>query len=85
MIAIYRKIIAIVIETNTYKKHSNTVTLDGNIPDKEILSLIDMSYALVILGLKIAYRDTLEKMWILMETPKVLRGAKWPQQRLSST
>jgi len=36
--------------------------LDGNIPDKEILSMIDLSYALVILGLKKAYRDTLEKM-----------------------
>jgi len=31
------------------QKHWNTVTLDGNIPDKEILSMIGLSYDLVIL------------------------------------
>jgi predicted DNA-binding protein (MmcQ/YjbR family) len=30
------------------KKHWNTVTLDGSIPDKEVLAMIDHSYELVV-------------------------------------
>ena len=44
------------------QKHWNTVTLNDNIPDKEILSMIYLSYDLVILVIKKAYRNTLEKM-----------------------
>lgn len=33
------------------KRHWNTVILNGSIPDAEILSLIDDSYALVVQGL----------------------------------
>ena len=33
------------------KRHWNTVVLDGSIPDTEILSMIDDSYALVVQGL----------------------------------
>jgi predicted DNA-binding protein (MmcQ/YjbR family) len=34
------------------KKHWNTIIIDGTIPDDELLSMIDDSYALVIKGLK---------------------------------
>lgn len=33
------------------KKHWNTVTLDGSIPDDEVRQMIDESYELVVLGL----------------------------------
>lgn len=33
------------------KRHWNTVVLDGSIPDAEVLSMIDDSYALVVQGL----------------------------------
>jgi len=33
------------------KKHWNTVVLDGSIPTKEILKMIDHSYDLVVQGL----------------------------------
>ena len=33
------------------KRHWNTVTLDGSIPEDEILFMIDMSYDLVVKGL----------------------------------
>ena len=42
------------------KKHWNTVTLDGSIPPDEIVAMIDMSYALVVKGLKKADREKLE-------------------------
>ena len=42
------------------KKHWNTITLDGSIPDDEILAMIDDSYALVVKGLKKADRKELE-------------------------
>lgn len=38
------------------KRHWNTVILDGSIPDAEILSMIDDSYALVVQGLPKAKR-----------------------------
>ena len=33
------------------KKHWNTVTIDGSLPDEEILTMIDDSYDLVVKGL----------------------------------
>lgn len=39
------------------KKHWNTVVIDGEIPDKEILMMIDHSYELVFSGLKKALKD----------------------------
>jgi len=33
------------------KKHWNTVTLDGSVPDDEVRQMIDESYELVVLGL----------------------------------
>ena len=33
------------------KRHWNTLVLDGSIPDREILAMIDESYALVVRGL----------------------------------
>ncbi len=44
------------------KKHWNTVTIDGTIPDDEILEMIDNSFGLVVRGLKKADRDKLEQM-----------------------
>ncbi len=44
------------------KRHWNTITLDGSIPDDEILEMIDDSYALVVKGLKKALREKLESM-----------------------
>jgi len=41
------------------KKHWNTITLDGSIPDDEILAMIDDSYDLVVKGLKKADRKKL--------------------------
>jgi predicted DNA-binding protein (MmcQ/YjbR family) len=41
------------------KKHWNTITLDGSIPDDEILAMIDDSYNLVVKGLKKADREKL--------------------------
>lgn len=41
------------------KKHWNTVTLDGSVPESELLFLIDMSYDLVVKGLKKSDRDKL--------------------------
>ena len=42
------------------KKHWNTITLDGSIPNDEILEMIDVSYDLVVRGLKKAVRQELE-------------------------
>ena len=41
------------------KKHWNTVTLDGSIPEGEILGMIDDSYDLVVKGLKKVDREKL--------------------------
>ena len=32
------------------KRHQNTVTLDGSVPDEDVLELIDHSYDLVVPG-----------------------------------
>ena len=41
------------------KKHWNTVTLDGSVPEGEILQWIDESYRLTAKGLKKAERESL--------------------------
>ncbi|MCB0153612.1 MAG: MmcQ/YjbR family DNA-binding protein [Anaerolineae bacterium] len=41
------------------KKHWNTLTLDGSLPEAEVLGLIDHSYALVVKTLKKADREKL--------------------------
>ena len=42
------------------KRHWNTVTLDGSVPDEELLELIDHSYELVVARLTRAERQGLE-------------------------
>ena len=42
------------------KKHWNTVTLDGSIPDDEVRRMIDDSYALVVQGMTRADRARLQ-------------------------
>ncbi|MCB9421403.1 MAG: MmcQ/YjbR family DNA-binding protein [Ardenticatenaceae bacterium] len=42
------------------KRHWNTVTLDGSVPQKEFLRMIDDSYNLVVKGLTKAQRQALE-------------------------
>ena len=42
------------------KRHWNTVTLDGTVPDNEVLGWIDDSYDLVVAGLPQRVRRTLE-------------------------
>jgi len=41
------------------KRHWNTVTLDGSVPDEEVLELIDHSYDLVLAQLTRTQRDQL--------------------------
>jgi predicted DNA-binding protein (MmcQ/YjbR family) len=41
------------------KRHWNTVTLDGSVPEDELLDLIDHSYELVVARLPRAERDML--------------------------
>jgi predicted DNA-binding protein (MmcQ/YjbR family) len=41
------------------KRHWNTVTLDGSVPDEEVLELLDHSYDLVVARLTKAQRDQL--------------------------
>ena len=43
------------------KKHWNTISLDGSIPDEQIFGMMDASYALVVKGLKKAERRQLEQ------------------------
>jgi predicted DNA-binding protein (MmcQ/YjbR family) len=42
------------------KRHWNTITVDGSIPQKEFLRLIDDSYNLVVKGLTKSQRQTLQ-------------------------
>jgi predicted DNA-binding protein (MmcQ/YjbR family) len=44
------------------KKHWNTVTLDGSIPDEEIRKMIDESYTLVVQGMTKAKQEQLRMM-----------------------
>ena len=41
------------------KRHWNTVTFDGSVPDEEVLELIEHSYDLVVARLTKAQRDQL--------------------------
>lgn len=41
------------------KRHWNTVTLDGSVPEHEVLELVDHSYDLVLAGLSTATRNKL--------------------------
>lgn len=43
------------------KRHWNTVTLDGTIPDAEVRDMIDVSYDLVVAGLTRAAREELNR------------------------
>lgn len=45
-----------------HKKHWNTVTLDGRVPEREILLWIDESWRLVVKGLKKADREKLASL-----------------------
>ncbi|CAA0120591.1 putative protein YjbR [BD1-7 clade bacterium] len=42
------------------KQHWNTVILDGTVPSGEIERMVDMSYGLVVKGLKVSLRKALE-------------------------
>lgn len=44
------------------KKHWNTVLLDGSLPERLILSLVDDSYVLVVAGLTKKLKTALEKL-----------------------
>jgi predicted DNA-binding protein (MmcQ/YjbR family) len=44
------------------KKHWNTVTLDGSVPDDEVRQMIDESYALVVAGMTRAKQIQLRKL-----------------------
>ena len=44
------------------KRHWNTVTVDGTVPDKELRQMIDNSYDLVVKGLKKAERTRLQSL-----------------------
>ena len=44
------------------KKHWNTVTLDGSVPDKELRAMIDDSYALVVAGMTRADQARVRKL-----------------------
>lgn len=44
------------------KNHWNTITVDGSIPEPELLGMIDDSYDLVVSGLPRAVRDDLKEM-----------------------
>ena len=44
------------------KKHWNTISSDGTVPDDEVLEMIRHSYALVVKSLKKADREALQKM-----------------------
>ena len=41
------------------KRHWNTVTLDGSVPEEEVLELVDHSYDLVLAGLTRGQRNKL--------------------------
>jgi predicted DNA-binding protein (MmcQ/YjbR family) len=43
------------------KRHWNTATLDGSLPDDEVLELIDVSYELVVKTLSKSQRETLKE------------------------
>ena len=54
-----RRYAAITAGYHLNKRHWNTVTLDGSLPEDELLDLIDHSYHLVVARLPRAERDKL--------------------------
>ena len=44
------------------KKHWNTIVIDGTIPQKEVLRMINHSYDMVVKGLKVKEREKLRKI-----------------------
>jgi len=44
------------------KKHWNTVTLDGSVPDDELRQMMDESYTLVVKGMTLADQEKIRKM-----------------------
>lgn len=52
------------------KKHWNTVILDGSVPEGELRRMIDLSYTLVVKGLKKSLREGLIARW---GTPAIYR------------
>ncbi|MFI5804655.1 MmcQ/YjbR family DNA-binding protein [Streptomyces sp. NPDC051561] len=52
---------AIVPGWHMNKRHWNTVTLDGSLPDKQVRELIEDSYDLVVAGMPKAVRLTLDR------------------------
>lgn len=53
------KYAAIIPGYHMSKRHWNTIVLDGSLPDNELSELIDLSYDLVVKGLKKADREGL--------------------------
>ena len=60
-LALRAKYPAITAGYHMSKKHWNTITLDGSIPEDEILGMIDDSYALVVKGLRKIDREKLKQ------------------------
>jgi predicted DNA-binding protein (MmcQ/YjbR family) len=58
-VALRRRYAAITAGYHLNKRHWNTVTLDGSVPEDELLDLIDHSYELVVARLPRAERDKL--------------------------
>ena len=54
-----RRYAAITVGYHLSKRHWNTVTLDGSVPEDELFDLIGHSYELVVAGLLRAERDRL--------------------------
>ncbi len=44
------------------KKHWNTIETNGDVPDKKLRELIDMSYELVVIGLTKKLKEELNQM-----------------------
>jgi predicted DNA-binding protein (MmcQ/YjbR family) len=53
---------AIIAGYHMNKKHWNTLTLDGSIPEKQVLDMVDDSYDLVVKKLKKADKERLSKL-----------------------
>ena len=58
-VSLRRRYAAITAGYHLSKRHWNTVTLDGSVPEDELLDLIDHSYELVVARLPRAERDKL--------------------------
>jgi predicted DNA-binding protein (MmcQ/YjbR family) len=61
-IALREKYSGIIPGYHMNKKHWNTVLMDGSVPDKLTLELIDLSYNLVVSGLSIKLKEELKNL-----------------------